>query len=346
MSDEHLRSLERQWRSTRSFADEAAYLQERERLGLLDRTALILASFVGSQAASRVTSTPPLPAGRDPAAWLDTLVDREPGLAVRAALGAVRHIVPMGEWRPEFCERHGAKSCADSACHVDGRPRASCEIVLAQESVGAQGAKLLAAARACLASSRKQNDGSRWDRVSIARQDHIPSNRTRYGEATYRRDVAKAAFWLTCAAIARHGSGEERGALVSEWATAPDEFFDAIYVQSFGRTGQLLQDRLSETAEPIGRDHVGQRLGALFGPPQVDQWEPRWRDAAVDMSRLTIGVALTAARAFTRQDSARRGVDANYAIGEALEDTRKRVREELVAWILHGGPAPLPSPSP
>lgn len=51
MSDARLRELERRWRETQALADEAAYLQERRRVGELSQDHLELAALCGHDAA-------------------------------------------------------------------------------------------------------------------------------------------------------------------------------------------------------------------------------------------------------------------------------------------------------
>lgn len=82
MSDDRLRELERRWKESGTVADEAAYLTERMRIGLLTRERLWSAGLLGSQAAKLVLGQHPT--WGDELRWVYAV--EEQAAAVRAAL--------------------------------------------------------------------------------------------------------------------------------------------------------------------------------------------------------------------------------------------------------------------
>jgi hypothetical protein len=92
MTDAMMREAERRWRASRTLIDEAAYLAERLRAGLLRSDNLALAAFFGHEAA-RVALRENAPQG----------------------VGAVE---PWNHWLPEWCERLRRLPAWDTALYA------------------------------------------------------------------------------------------------------------------------------------------------------------------------------------------------------------------------------------
>lgn len=97
MSDERLRELERRWKESAAVVDEAAYLRELLRTGVLSHDQLSLAAYCGHAAAELVLGTDAPPAPSNLVEWARGLFKWGKEAGVRAAIAAARHRLPDWE---------------------------------------------------------------------------------------------------------------------------------------------------------------------------------------------------------------------------------------------------------
>jgi len=120
VTDARLRDVERRWRETGALEDEAAFLRERVRAGVLDDDRLRLAAYVG-HAASRLALGTPSFAPAFFQAWIYGLEPWGVEACQRAAIAAARCALVL--LRPESRRgRHARVELARAEARVNGLP--------------------------------------------------------------------------------------------------------------------------------------------------------------------------------------------------------------------------------
>lgn len=301
MADQDLRELLRRWQASRSAMDEAAWLAARLRAGELAPERLLLCARIGSTGARRLLGAEAPRPERDVERWLEGLLQDAPELALRAAIAALRRVVPAWEHQPERCERHGALQCRAAPCQPDPRVR---RVLLPLEATAVRGVadhELLVVARGCVAAREDLEAGRGSQSVHIAGHRRDAGGEAEYHEATWKVHAARAGLLAAGAGLVLHGTTEERieaRALITPRAPL----------------------HLPDFPAPLAPEH------------------PEWTRYAGALGTLMATRAavegLPTLRALAREQAQTRRVDPGYAVQEALEEVRDGVRRELLPWFL------------
>ncbi len=296
MADEQLRALERRWAATRLPEDEQALVQARVRAGRIDGATLTLAAALGSRSARRcLGGLAEVGLPDHPTRWLEAITARlGPDVALRGAVAALRHLLPLWEGRSERCARHGFRECAEVLCRPDPRVRHALERV---EGDLVLSSPLPAEARVTLAGSLADCELAAWDAGS--------ERSGGYDVDATLRHVARAAAWGVAALLAREGGQElrERHAQERRLGVAP-----------YGGPRVFLRSAVPK--------HL--RL----------EEELPWPELVGPFTQAAMEEALVCVRAHTREDAARRGIDGAYALAEAQRALRAAMGAALVPWLL------------
>lgn len=165
MSDSRVRELEATWRTSGAVEDEAAWLQERVRVGDLEQSKLELAAYCGHSGAARSATPLSLEEGE---AWLEGLVGYGRIATVRSLIAIA--VVSLEAWtRDETCPIEAAHAAQDwILCPCDphraaaGLAAGRCEDLYTQ--AGSFGASEIAA---CAAKATYETDLASLIRYSV-----------------------------------------------------------------------------------------------------------------------------------------------------------------------------------
>lgn len=303
MADQDLRELLRRWQASRSAMDEAAWLAARLRAGELTPERLLIAARIGSAGARRLLGAEAPRTERDVERWLEGLLAEAPELALRAAISALRRVVPAWEYQPERCERHGALQCRATPCQPDPRVRRALLPLEATAVRAVADAELLEVARGCLSASAHLQAGRGSQSVHTVGHRRDPEDETLYYGDAWKLHAPLAGLLAAGAGLVLHGTTQER---VEARALVQPRVPGNLYLPAF--------------PTPLS--------------PDQPEW-PRYVGAlGAFMATRAALEGLPTLRALAREQALARRIDPGYAVQEALEEVREGVKRELLPFFL------------